>query len=89
MYLFIIIFIIINYLAAVGYADILRLNTDRLLNTFAFTTLIIIVVVFFSCPSIMEKWIIGVVIFETFVFLLYIKGCLEYIKNEKDKFTQN
>ena len=48
MYLFIIIFIIINYLAAVGYADILRLNTDRLLNTFAFTTLIIIVAVFIT-----------------------------------------
>ena len=89
MYLFIIIFFIINYLAAVGYADILRLNTDRLLNTFAFSTLIIIVVVFFCCPSIMGKWIIGVVIFETLGFLLYIKGCLEYIKNEKDKFTQN
>lgn len=89
MYLYIIIFIIINYLAAVGYADILRLNTDRLLNTFAFTTLIIIVVVFFSCPSIMEKWILGVIIFELIGFILYIKGCLEYNKNEKDKLNQN
>ena len=76
-------------MVAVGFSDILRLNTDRLLNTFAFGSYILIFAVFFTCPSIMEKWIVGVVLFELIGFILYIKGCLEYNKNEKDKFNQN
>ncbi len=36
--------------------------------------------------SIMVKWIIAVFIYELIGFILYIKGCLEYNKNEKDKF---
>ena len=89
MYLFFILFFIFNYLVAVGFSDILRLNTDRLLNTFAFGSYILIFAVFFTCPSIMEKWIVGVVLFELIGFILYIKGCLEYNKNEKDKLNQN
>lgn len=85
MYIFLIALLLFNYLAAVGYSDILRLYTDRLLNIYAYGTYILIFVVFYSCPVIMEKWIIGVVIYEILGFGLYIKACLDYKRNEKDK----
>ncbi len=37
----------------------------------------------------MVKWIIAVFIYELIGFILYIKGCLENDKNEKDKFNQD
>ena len=86
MFLFILGFFIFNFLVTAGYSDILRLYSDRAFKTYALCSTVVIFVVFFTFPSIMVKWIIGVFIYELIGFILYIKGCLEYNKNEKDKF---
>ena len=88
MYLFLIIFFIVNYLAVIGYFDLLRLGNDKLLKYSAFSSYILIFIVFFSFPSIMEKWIVGVFSFEILGFLLYIKGCFEYLKNKNNDLNQ-
>lgn len=87
MYLFFVGYIIFNYLVTAGYSDILRLYSNRALNTYALGSSVVIFVVFFAFPSIMREWIIGVFIYEIIGFSLYIKGCLEYNKNEKNKFN--
>jgi hypothetical protein len=80
MYIFLIIFLMLNFFAAVGYSDILRLNSDRLLRNYVLGTYILIFVVFFSCLSIMKQWIIGVLIYEVIGFILYIFQCKAYTK---------
>jgi hypothetical protein len=88
MFFFLIIFFIVNYLAVIGFFDLLRLGSDKLLHFFAVSTYIVIFIVFFSCPSIMEKWIVGVFCFEILGFILYVKGCLEYLKNKNNDLNQ-
>ena len=82
MYLFLFLFLILNFFAAVGYSDILRLNSDRLLRNYVLVTYILIFVVFFTCPSIMLQWIISVFLYEVFGFILYIIQCKEYSKKK-------
>ena len=83
MYVFLILFLILNFFAAIGYSDILRLNSDRLFRNYVFGTYILIFLVFFTCPSIMLQLIIGVVLYEVIGFILYINQCKEYSKNNK------
>jgi hypothetical protein len=83
MHLFLILFLILNFFSAVGYSDILRLNSDRLFCNYVFGTYILIFVVFFKCPSIMLQWIISVFLYEVIGFILYIIQCKEYSKKNK------
>jgi hypothetical protein len=83
MYVLIIILFAINFLAAVGWSDILSLNSDRRLYNWWWLTTIGFSVAFFSMPSIMEKLLIGVFIYEVLGFLLYIRQCLQYNKEQE------
>ncbi len=85
MFLFFLGFIIFNFLVTAGYSDILRLYSNKVFNSYALGSSVVIFMVFFAFPIIMREWIIGVFIYEIIGFLLYIKGCLEYVKKEKDK----
>jgi hypothetical protein len=86
MYLFILGFFIFNFLVTAGYSDILRLYSDRAFKAYAVLSTVVIFFVFFTFPSIMVKWKLGVFIYELIGFTLYIKDCLEYNKNEKYRF---
>jgi hypothetical protein len=86
MYLFILGFFIFNFLVTAGYSDILRLYSDRAFKAYAVLSTVVIFVVFYTFKGIMVKWILGVFIYELIGFIFYIKGCLEYNKNEKDRF---
>ena len=89
MFFFFLGFIIFNFLITAGYSDILRLYSDQAFNTYALVSSIIILAVFFSCPSIMKEWLIGVFIYEIIGFSLFIKYCLECNKKSKDNYYPN
>lgn len=83
MYVFIIILFAINFLAAVGWSDILRLNSDRRLYNWWWLTTIGFSIAFFSMPSIMEKLLVGVFIYEVLGFIFYIRQCIQYNKDQE------
>jgi len=74
MFIFILIFFLLNFLAAIGYEDILRLS-DRGLKIYWTVTTVGMWAVFFTMPSIMVELIIG--------FILYIGKCMKYNRDKE------
>jgi hypothetical protein len=82
MFIFILIFFLLNYLAAIGYEDILRLS-DRGLKIYWTVTTVGMWTVFFTMPSIMVELIIGVFFYQLIGFILYIGKCMKYNRDKE------
>lgn len=82
MLIFILIFFLLNFLAAIGYEDILRLS-DRGLKIYWTVTTVGMWVVFFTMPSIMVELIVGVFFYQLIGFILYIGKCMKYNRDEE------
>jgi len=82
MFIFILIFFLLNFLAAIGYEDILRLS-DRGLKIYWTVTTVGMWVVFFTMPSIMVELIVGVFFYQLIGFILYIGKCMKYNRDKE------
>lgn len=82
MLIFILIFFLLNFLAAIGYEDILRLS-DRGLKIYWTVTTVGMWVVFFTMPSIMVELIVGVFFYQLIGFILYIGKCMKYNRDQE------
>ena len=82
MFIFILIFFLLNFLAAIGYEDILRLS-DRGLKIYWTVTTVGMWVVFFTMPSIMVELIVGVFFYQLIGFILYIGKCMKYNRDQE------
>ena len=82
MFIFILIFFLLNFLAAIGYEDILRLS-DRGLKIYWTVTTVGMWAVFFTMPSIMVELIVGVFFYQLIGFILYIGKCMKYNRDQE------
>ena len=82
MFIFILIFFLLNFLAAIGYEDILKLS-DRGLKIYWTVTTVGMWVVFFTMPSIMVELIVGVFFYQLIGFILYIGKCMKYNRDKE------
>lgn len=82
MLIFILIFFLLNFLAAIGYEDILRLS-DRGLKIYWTVTTVGMWVIFFTMPSIMVELIVGVFFYQLIGFILYIGKCMKYNRDKE------
>ena len=82
MFIFLIIFFVINLLVTTGYSTILRLNSDKRLHAYWILSTILIFAAFFAVPSIMVNLIIFVVLYELIGFVLYLRQCMQYLKDK-------
>ena len=82
MFIFILIFFLLNFLAAIGYEDILRLS-DRGLKIYWTVTTVGMWVIFFTMPSIMVELIVGVFFYQLIGFILYIGKCMKYNRDQE------
>lgn len=82
MLIFILIFFLLNFLAAIGYEDILRLS-DRGLKIYWTVTTVGMWVIFFTMPSIMVELIVGVFFYQLIGFILYIGKCMKYNRDQE------
>ena len=82
MLIFILIFFLLNFLAAIGYEDILRLS-DRGLKIYWTVTTVGMWVIFFTMPSIMVELIVGVFFYQLIGFILYIGKCMKYNSDQE------
>lgn len=83
MFIFVIVFFVVNLLATCGYSDLLRLTSDTRLHTYWIISTILIFVIFFTMPSIMINFIIGVFIYEVLGLFLYLLQCRQYLKKRE------
>lgn len=82
MLIFILIFFLLNFLAAIGYEDILRLS-DKGLKIYWTVTTVGMWVIFFTMPSIMVELIVGVFFYQLIGFILYIGKCMKYNRDQE------
>lgn len=82
MFIFAIIFFVLNLLATCGYSSILRLTSDRRLHTYWILSTILFFIIFFTVPSIMVSLIKFVIVYEVLGFILYLGQCRKYLKNK-------
>ena len=83
MFIFVIVFFVVNLLVTCGYSDLLRLTSDARLHTYWIISTILILVIFFTVPTIMVNFIIGVLIYEVLGLLLYLLQCKQYLKKRE------
>jgi hypothetical protein len=83
MYIGILIYFGINFLSAVGYSDILCINSDRKLFWYFWLTALVPIGVFFFIPSVMRQLLIGEFIYQVLGLILYIIECRKYKRNEE------
>jgi len=83
MFLFIILYFGINFLSAVGYGGIFRINSDRKLFWYFWLTALIPIVLFFTAINIMAELITTVFIYQVVGILLYLGECFKYKKEQE------
>jgi len=83
MFIFVIVFFVVNLLVTCGYSDLLRLTSDTRLHTYWIISTILILVVFFTVPTIMVNFIIGVLTYVAVGLLLYLLQCKQYLKKRE------
>ena len=83
MFLFTIIFFVVNLLATCGYYDILPLRGDRQLHTYWILTTVSAFILFFTVPSIMKELFIGVILYEVVGICLYLRQCVQYNREQE------
>lgn len=83
MFLFMVIFFVVNLLATCGYYDLLPLKGDRQLHAYWILSTVTAFVLFFAVPSIMKELLIGVFIYEVVGICLYLRQCVQYSREQK------
>ena len=85
MFVFILIFFGVNFLATVGYSDIFGLNSDRKLFTYFWITAIVPFILFYTVLDIMGTLIISVLIYEVLGVILYLGQCRKYNREKENQ----
>ena len=83
MFIFFLLFLIVNLLTSIGYLDTLQINTDFRLKIYSLSTSIGFFIVFLMVPSIMEYLIFWFFIYQILGLSLFFRGVWIYSRNEK------
>lgn len=85
MFVFILIFFGVNFLAAVGYSDIFSINSDRKLFWYFWITAIVPFILFYTVIDMMGTLITAVVIYEVLGVILYLGQCRKYNRDKENQ----
>jgi uncharacterized protein HemY len=83
MFIFFLIFLVVNLLTSIGYLEILQVNTDFRLKIYSLGTSIGFFILFLMVPSIMEYLIFWFFIYQILGLSLFFRGVWIYSRNEK------
>lgn len=83
MFIFFFLFLIVHFLTTIGYSNLRPKTTEKVLIRFTLFTATGIFVTFINFPSIMEKLIGGVIIYEIIGLVFIGIGVAKYLNNEK------